>query len=71
MSQHSKAAAIRAALAAGPATTSDLSAQLGWPGPYVAAQLSVMCRRGTIRRADYIGPDNRRRCLWSLGRRSS
>jgi len=71
MSQSSKAATIRAALAAGPATTSDLSAELGWPGPYIAAQLSVMCRRGTARRAEYVGPDNRRRFLWSLGRRSS
>lgn len=71
MSQRSKAAKIRAALAAGPATTSDLSAQLRWSGPYVSAQLSVMFRRGTVRRADYIGPNNRRRYLWSLGRRSS
>lgn len=63
-----KAGIIRAALAEGPATTQELVAELGMARNYVAAQLAVMVRRGSVKKKPFLGNDGRTRCLWSLGR---
>lgn len=62
-----KAGIIRAALAEGPATTQELVAELDMPRNYVAAQLAVMVRRGSVRKKPFLGTDGHTRNLWSLG----
>jgi|GEM_PF-5129340 len=62
------AARIRAALGEGPATTQELVAELGMARNYIAAQLTVMARRGHLRKKPFVGTDGHTRNLWSLRR---
>lgn len=71
MSQNSKAATIRAALAEAPATTQELAAELGMARNAVAAHLSMMSRRDHVRKQPMVGADGHTRYLWSIGRRAA
>lgn len=68
MTTATKAGLIRAALAEGSATTVELYLELGMPRNAVAAQLSMMVRRGAVVKKPMRGLDGYRRNLWSLGR---
>lgn len=68
MTTTTKAGLIRGVLAEGPATTIEVALELDMPRNSVAAQLSVMARRGSVVKKTMRGLDGYRRNLWSLGR---
>jgi predicted ArsR family transcriptional regulator len=60
--------ALLSALAGGPATTTELSAALGWPQRLVAAHLTLLQRRGVVARTPFRNEGRRQGSRWSVAR---